>query len=571
MATASLTTSPTTIDSGTSDNVSVTNAGTTSVVVSRGSQSATLQPGQGTVVYPEGTAVTAATVSGTGSVSYTATAARQSQAVQYAADPAFTGAYASRALTTVGPRLRQAASDAAAVARVVGTPMSTPPTITYQVSDPDSGVATGWKFNDTAARQAALRFIGGTPLTAFGNHYRFPAVTLPTGTGNVSATQSANGWAVEFMTDAPDVKVKIATSSSTNGLIAEVDGQPVTASPTAHPSSSGFAYYLMQFSVGSATIVASTGVFTTPTAHGLQVGDAVVLGTLTTTTGVTAGATYFVRTAPTNATFTLAASPGGSAVSLTGDGSTTSVCKAGARRIRVEGDAATGFDGVYVRTPYTVWARRTVAGIVAAHVGDSLVAQTNVARPNGGWSHTVAKILGWDNMVQVGLGGTGFTNAGTNASTYGNAQRIADTVAVNPDIVLFSASSNDDGQASATVQAAVVSALTAYRAALPNAVFVVDGAWPGSTGPSAARLTTEAAVKAGVATFADANTWFIDIANDPAGAWVSGTGKTTAMSGTGNADIYIGSDGTHPVQIGYDYKARRWVSAFRQSVLPNIK
>jgi hypothetical protein len=94
MATASLTTSPTQIDAGSSDNVSITNTGTVDVVVARGAQSFTLKPTQGRVVYPEGVAVTAATVSGTGSVSYTATAARVSAASQFAADPAFTGTYA---------------------------------------------------------------------------------------------------------------------------------------------------------------------------------------------------------------------------------------------------------------------------------------------------------------------------------------------------------------------------------------------------------------------------------------------------------------------------------------------
>lgn len=106
--TASLTTTPTQIDSGASDNVSITNTGTVSVLVSRGAQSATLQAGQGTVVYPEGTAVTAAAISGAGSVSYTATAARVNSSggvtgtgggtvattAGLAADLAFTSAFA---------------------------------------------------------------------------------------------------------------------------------------------------------------------------------------------------------------------------------------------------------------------------------------------------------------------------------------------------------------------------------------------------------------------------------------------------------------------------------------------
>jgi hypothetical protein len=118
--TASLTTSPTTIDTGASDNVSVTNTGTVDVTIVRGPQSFTLRPTQGRVIYPEGAAVTAATVSGTGSVSYTATAARQTQAVQFAADPAFTSAFASivQQVEGVGIAQRNASIYAANRARV---------------------------------------------------------------------------------------------------------------------------------------------------------------------------------------------------------------------------------------------------------------------------------------------------------------------------------------------------------------------------------------------------------------------------------------------------------------------
>jgi hypothetical protein len=84
MATASLTTSPTTLDSGSSDNVSITNTGTTDVTLARGVQSFTLKPTQARVIYPEGTAVTAVVASGTGSVSYTATAAAVTLAQTYA-------------------------------------------------------------------------------------------------------------------------------------------------------------------------------------------------------------------------------------------------------------------------------------------------------------------------------------------------------------------------------------------------------------------------------------------------------------------------------------------------------
>jgi hypothetical protein len=78
-------------------------------------------------------------------------------------------------------------------------------------------------------------------------------------------------------------------------------------------------------SIGTATIVASTGVFTSSAAHGMAVGDAVYLGTITSTTGVTAGVRYYAKTVPSGTTFTLSATPGGAALTLTTDGSTASV------------------------------------------------------------------------------------------------------------------------------------------------------------------------------------------------------------------------------------------------------
>lgn len=73
--------------------------------------------------------------------------------------------------------------------------------------------------------------------------------------------------------------------------------------------------------IGTATIVASTGVITTSVAHGLVVGDKVKTGTVTTTTGITSNTVYYVKTAPSASTVTLSATSGGSALSLTGDGS----------------------------------------------------------------------------------------------------------------------------------------------------------------------------------------------------------------------------------------------------------
>jgi hypothetical protein len=99
VATVSLSTSPTTLDAGSSDSVTVTNSGSVAVTVSRGPQAFPLQAGQAVTVYPEGTAVTAVTASGSGQVTTSITAKPLPNAADpatLAANAAFTGTYATK-------------------------------------------------------------------------------------------------------------------------------------------------------------------------------------------------------------------------------------------------------------------------------------------------------------------------------------------------------------------------------------------------------------------------------------------------------------------------------------------
>jgi hypothetical protein len=95
VATYSLTTSPITIDDGTSYSVLVTNTGAATVELSRGGR---LRPNQAQTVYPEGAALTAAAVTGTSSVSTSTTTKPLPNAADpaaLAANAAFTGTYAA--------------------------------------------------------------------------------------------------------------------------------------------------------------------------------------------------------------------------------------------------------------------------------------------------------------------------------------------------------------------------------------------------------------------------------------------------------------------------------------------
>jgi hypothetical protein len=79
--------------------------------------------------------------------------------------------------------------------------------------------------------------------------------------------------------------------------------------------------------LGSVTFTDSGDVVTFNQVHGLKVNDRVKVGTVTTTTGITAGTTYYVKTVPSTTTVTLSATQGGSTLALTTDGSAVSCTK----------------------------------------------------------------------------------------------------------------------------------------------------------------------------------------------------------------------------------------------------
>ncbi|HEV3309963.1 MAG TPA: DUF5309 family protein [Chloroflexota bacterium] len=99
------------------------------------------------------------------------------------------------------------------------------------------------------------------------------------------------------------------TARQTRGILSALATNVTTGSP----------------SIGSATVVASTGVFTATGTTGLTVNQAVYVDTIVSTTGITAGTRYFVKTTPSGTTFTLSATPGGAALTLTTDGSVGNV------------------------------------------------------------------------------------------------------------------------------------------------------------------------------------------------------------------------------------------------------
>jgi hypothetical protein len=98
--------------------------------------------------------------------------------------------------------------------------------------------------------------------------------------------------------------------------------------------------------VGGAITIGTGGVLTTATAHGLAVGAAVSLATVTTSTGIVALTTYYVIAVGSTTTITLSATVGGVALTTTA-GTGTGLAAAGAYQLDLL-DANTLTDSIYV-------------------------------------------------------------------------------------------------------------------------------------------------------------------------------------------------------------------------------
>jgi len=93
-------------------------------------------------------------------------------------------------------------------------------------------------------------------------------------------------------------------------------------------------------SLGTVVIAITTGVLTVSATETLAPGDPVVLGAVTGGAPLVAGTTYYVKTAPTSTTVTLAATVGGALIATTASGTSTSITKLNGAYVLAIPDAA---------------------------------------------------------------------------------------------------------------------------------------------------------------------------------------------------------------------------------------
>lgn len=225
------------------------------------------------------------------------------------------------------------------------------------------------------------------------------------------------------------------------------------------------------------------------------------------------------------------------------------------RTIMVEGYSAGGFTAAAVDLNYKIY-KSNLSDKRIIVVGDSFTEGTGATIPAAGMKTYLADYLGVPDLWASGSGGTGYTNSGS--GQYNFAGRLTDWTANAPDIVMFMGGINDVDNSG--YQAAVQAVIHNTRLALPDAIIMVFGTFAGSTGPGSTIIDKENKQKAAVLAEADPLTVFIPISTDIP-AWVTGNGNTGAQNNSGNADIVVGSDGTHSSNYGQKYYGKREADA----------
>lgn len=229
------------------------------------------------------------------------------------------------------------------------------------------------------------------------------------------------------------------------------------------------------------------------------------------------------------------------------------------------------FGGVHLPPGAIMWSTATRPGRFMAF-GDSLSdgSSLNTGGGAGTWAAKTASLLGYDNCWNEARGGTGYITAGSYATL---ANRVAtDVIANAPTKLIVWAGYNDNGGSQPAISTAAASLYSTIKAGLPSAAVYVIGCWSPTGSPGASLTNTDATLRTAAAA---ANLPFISPITGACydasgtliathGAWITGTGRVGATTGTGNADTYIGTDAVHPTDAGHAYIARRIMAALQE-------
>lgn len=225
-----------------------------------------------------------------------------------------------------------------------------------------------------------------------------------------------------------------------------------------------------------------------------------------------------------------------------------------------------GLVSVSTKKPYRIWKPAPDPNPKVAVVGDSFVFPTVMSDTASGaaseaWSNgayqRMPALLGITSMTSDGIGGTGYIAPSGSNLPYTHPNRLAWLNRLKPDVIVMHGGGANDlytGNSVADTITAATNHFKALRAQHPNAKLVfVEGFAPPLFMPSTFNPNYKA-IREGVQTNLAAEgvgAYFLDIATTRPP--FNGTGYVTAPNGSGNSDIYIGSDGVHPTVKGNKY------------------
>lgn len=174
-----------------------------------------------------------------------------------------------------------------------------------------------------------------------------------------------------------------------------------------------------------------------------------------------------------------------------------------------------------------------------------------------GYARSLGRIMGW---LDVWHSVTSCPSSGlVKAASVNNGAYITrinyDVIPFAPDVVIIQSSINDyESVGQNLIGPALTNYINTLKAALPNVIIIVTSPFYPASSPAAyvqiRDETKAAAIAAGVP--------YLDVL---ARAVFGGTGRAGTPVGDGNADIYRGSDGTHPTKEGH------WMAANQLAAL----
>jgi lysophospholipase L1-like esterase len=216
-------------------------------------------------------------------------------------------------------------------------------------------------------------------------------------------------------------------------------------------------------------------------------------------------------------------------------------------------DASTLIGGLIIEPTATLGPPIRHSPVKGAVLGDSLGEGRDADDRSRGYVQRTFRLLGYDDVVSVSLGGTGVLTDGGNAGGK-YIERAPALYAFVPDIVVVQASVNDGtpNGAGGLVQPAATTLLNDIKSNLPNAYIFVLGILYANDF-TAQYLAVHNEWKAACATV---GVTFIDTQN-PLLSW--GSGRVGATTGDGPADLFAntGASNPHPSQAGHDNNANR--------------